>query len=189
MHRAELFAIGGKAGDVVAGQHLRHRAGLLFLLRLDPAQLAALPVVAPNGTVVPLSSVARIAVSEGPNQISRNNGSRRIVVQANVRGRDLGGFVQEAQAAVADVSLPSGVYLDWGGQFENLQRAEQRLLLVIPIVFLLIGVVKKNAILMIDLALELERDQEMRLAATTEPMPKKAPWQSAVTTRATISSS
>ncbi len=107
--------------------------------RNDPAQLAALPVVAPDGTVVPLSSVARIAVSEGPNQISRNNGSRRIVVQANVRGRDLGGFVQEAQAAVADVSLPSGVYLDWGGQFENLQRAEARLALVIPFVFLMIG--------------------------------------------------
>lgn len=107
--------------------------------RNDPAQLAALPIVAPDGTVVPLSSVARIGVSEGPNQISRNNGSRRIVVQANVRGRDLGGFVGEAQAAVADVSLPPGVYMTWGGQFENLQRAEARLMLVIPIVFLLIG--------------------------------------------------
>ncbi len=107
--------------------------------RNDPAQLAALPIVAPDGTVVPLSSVARIEVREGPNQISRNNGSRRIVVQANVRGRDLGGFVGEAQAAVADVSLPPGVYLTWGGQFENLQRAEARLMLVVPIVFLLIG--------------------------------------------------
>ena len=107
--------------------------------RNDPAQLAALPIVAPDGTVVPLSSVARIDVREGPNQISRNNGSRRIVVQANVRGRDLGGFVGEAQAAVADVSLPPGVYMTWGGQFENLQRAEARLMLVIPIVFLLIG--------------------------------------------------
>jgi cobalt-zinc-cadmium resistance protein CzcA len=107
--------------------------------RNDPAQLAALPIVAPDGTVVPLSSVARIGVSEGPNQISRNNGSRRIVVQANVRGRDLGGFVGEAQTAVADVSLPAGVYMTWGGQFENLQRAEARLMLVIPIVFLLIG--------------------------------------------------
>lgn len=107
--------------------------------RNDPAQLAALPIVAPDGTVVPLSSVARIEVSEGPNQISRNNGSRRIVVQANVRGRDLGGFVKEAQAEVANVTLPSGVYLTWGGQFENLQRAEARLMLVIPVVFLLIG--------------------------------------------------
>ena len=107
--------------------------------RNDPAQLAALPIVAPDGTVVPLSSVAQIGVSEGPNQISRNNGSRRIVVQANVRGRDLGGFVGEAQTAVADVLLPAGVYLTWGGQFENLQRAEARLALVIPVVFLLIG--------------------------------------------------
>ena len=107
--------------------------------RNDPAQLAALPIVAPDGTVVPLSSVARIEVSEGPNQISRNNGSRRIVVQANVRGRDLGGFVTEAQASVAEVAVPSGVYLTWVGQFENLQRAEARLALVIPIVFLLIG--------------------------------------------------
>ena len=107
--------------------------------RNDPAQLAALPIVAPDGTVVPLSSVARIEVSEGPIQISRNYGSRRIVVQANVRGRDLGGFVTEAQASVAEVAVPSGVYLTWGGQFENLQRAEARLALVIPIVFLLIG--------------------------------------------------
>src|SRR5690606_38339957 len=91
-----------------------------------------------DGTVAPLSSVARIEVSEGPNQISRNNGSRRIVVQANVGGRDLGGFVAEAQEAVAAVSLPAGVYLDWGGQFENLQRAEARIMLVIPVVFLVI---------------------------------------------------
>lgn len=108
--------------------------------RNDPSRLSSLPIMAPNGTVVPLASVAQISVSEGPNQISRNNGSRRIVVQANVRGRDLGGFVQEAQAAVGDVSLPPAVYLTWGGQFENLQRAEARLALVVPVVFLLIGV-------------------------------------------------
>jgi cobalt-zinc-cadmium resistance protein CzcA len=107
--------------------------------RNDPAQLAALPIAAPDGAIVPLSSVARIEVSEGPNQISRSNGSRRVVVQANVRGRDLGGFVTQAQADVEQVALPAGVYLTWGGQFENLQRAEQRLLLVIPVVFLLIG--------------------------------------------------
>jgi cobalt-zinc-cadmium resistance protein CzcA len=107
--------------------------------RNDPAALAALPISAPNGAVVPLSSVARIQTGEGPNQISRQNGSRRMVVQANVRGRDLGGFVTEAQGAVAKVELPAGVYLDWGGQFENLQRAEQRLGVVIPVVFVLIG--------------------------------------------------
>lgn len=108
-------------------------------VRDDPTHLAALPIVSPDGTVVPLSSVSRIGVAEGPNQISRLNGSRRMVVQANVRGRDLGGFVAEAQAAVADVALPAGAYLDWGGQFENLQRAERRLLTVIPVVFVLIG--------------------------------------------------
>ena len=107
--------------------------------RNDPDQLASLPIATPAGVVIPLSSVARISVSEGPNQISRNNGSRRVVVQANVRGRDLGGFVGQAQAAVADVALPPGAYLTWGGQFENLQRAEKRLATVVPVVFLLIG--------------------------------------------------
>ena len=63
-----------------------------------------------------------------------------MVVQANVRGRDLGGFVGEAQASVGEIDLPAGVYLDWGGQFENLQRAEQRLSIVVPVVFVLIGV-------------------------------------------------
>jgi len=107
--------------------------------RNDPASLAALPVVSASGASVPLSSIARIQVAEGPNQISRNNGSRRMVVQANVRGRDLGGFVTDAQKRVGKIDLPSGVRLEWGGQFENLKRAEQRLGLVVPIVFLLIG--------------------------------------------------
>ena len=132
--------IGGTAAGQIFEGDRRYDVVVRFdeATRNDPAQLAALPVIGADGTVAPLSSVARIEVSEGPNQISRNNGSRRIVVQANVRGRDLGGFVAEAQKAVADVSLPAGVYLDWGGQFENLQRAEARLMLVIPVVFLVI---------------------------------------------------
>jgi cobalt-zinc-cadmium resistance protein CzcA len=108
--------------------------------RNDPAALAALPVVSDTGVIVPLSSVARIQTGEGPNQISRKNGSRRMVVQANVRGRDMGGFVADAQNQVAEIELPAGVYLDWGGQFENLKRAEQRFGLVIPVVFVLVGV-------------------------------------------------
>ncbi len=108
--------------------------------RNDPASLAALPIVSDTGVIVPLSSVARIQVGEGPNQISRENGSRRMVVQANVRGRDLGGFVTDAQSQVSKIDLPAGVYLKWGGQFENLERAVQRFGLVIPIVFVLIGV-------------------------------------------------
>lgn len=108
-------------------------------LRNDPAQLAGLPILSPSGQLVPLASVADIRVQEGPNQISRLNGSRRVVVQANVRGRDLGSFVNEAQDTMETLTLPAGVHLSWGGQFENLQRAEQRLALVIPVVFLLIG--------------------------------------------------
>jgi heavy metal efflux system protein len=87
---------------------------------------------------IPLSTLAKIEVAEGPNQISRENGRRRIVVQANVRGRDLGSFVTEAQQKVQDVKLPPGGYLEWGGQFENLIAARERLLVVVPICFLLI---------------------------------------------------
>jgi len=135
-------AIGGaEAGRIFEGDR---RFDVIVRLpdsaRNDPATLAALPIVSSTGVVVPLSSVAKIQTAEGPNQISRENGSRRMVVQANVRGRDLGGFVTDAQAAVGDIALPVGYRLDWGGQFENLQRAEQRLGLVIPVVFLLIGV-------------------------------------------------
>jgi cobalt-zinc-cadmium resistance protein CzcA len=87
---------------------------------------------------VPLSSVATIQIIEGPNQISRENGKRRIVVQANVRGRDLGSFVAEAQQAVQSIAMPAGGYVVWGGQFENLLAARERLLLVVPLCFLLI---------------------------------------------------
>lgn len=134
-------AIGGaEAGQVFEGdRRFDVVVRLPAAMRDDPAALAALPIVSPTGVSVPLSSVARIQVSEGPNQISRNDGSRRVVVQANVRGRDLGGFVAEAQDRVESIALPTGVRLDWGGQFENLQRAEQRLGLVVPLVFLMIG--------------------------------------------------
>jgi cobalt-zinc-cadmium resistance protein CzcA len=83
---------------------------------------------------VPLESVARIDLAEGPNQISRENGKRRIVVQANVRGRDLGSFVTEAQEKIErELKLPSGQWLIWGGQFENLVAARERLTLVVPL--------------------------------------------------------
>jgi len=83
--------------------------------------------------------VARFEVAEGPNQISRENGKRRVVVQANIRGRDLGSFVDDArQQIAAQVSLPAGSWLEWGGQFENLVAARQRLSLVVPLCFCLI---------------------------------------------------
>ena len=87
---------------------------------------------------IPLGSVAEIEVAEGMNQVSRENGKRRVVVQANVRGRDLGSFVEEAQEKVGTVALPSGSWLAWGGQFENLVAARERLNVVVPICFFLI---------------------------------------------------
>ena len=113
-------------------------------LRADPTVMEQLPVMPENAQAgaptVPLTSVARFEVAEGPNQISRADGKRRMIVQANVRGRDLGGFVAEAQGKVADqVQPPPSGWIDWGGQFENLQRASARLALIVPIVFLTIG--------------------------------------------------
>lgn len=87
---------------------------------------------------IPLSHIANVSVAEGMNQISRENGKRRIVVQNNVRGRDLGSFVLEAQAKVASVQLPPGGWLVWGGTYENLVAAKQRLTAVVPVCFLLI---------------------------------------------------
>jgi cobalt-zinc-cadmium resistance protein CzcA len=89
---------------------------------------------------IPLGQVARIEVAEGMNQISRENGKRRIVVQCNVRGRDLGSFVEEAQVRLAAIPLPAGQWLVWGGQFENLVEAKRRLVVVVPICFFLIFV-------------------------------------------------
>jgi cobalt-zinc-cadmium resistance protein CzcA len=88
---------------------------------------------------IPLSAVASIEVAPGPNQISREDGKRRVVVTANVRDRDLGSFVSEAQRAVTEkVKLPAGYWIGWGGQFEQLVSATKRLTLVVPIALLLI---------------------------------------------------
>jgi cobalt-zinc-cadmium resistance protein CzcA len=96
---------------------------------------------------VPLGSIAKLIVKDGPNQISRENGKRRIVVQSNIRGRDLGSFVDEAQKRVdAEVSLPAGSWLEWGGQFENLVAAKKRLAVVVPICFLLILILLFSAL-------------------------------------------
>lgn len=88
---------------------------------------------------VPLSSVAEIEIAPGPNQISRENGKRRIVVTANVRGRDLGSFVLDAQQQIdAKVKLPAGYWIGWGGQYEQLVSATKRLTIVVPIALMLI---------------------------------------------------
>jgi len=88
---------------------------------------------------VTLGAIANISIAEGPNQISRENGKRRVVVQANVRGRDIGSFVEDAQRRIdAEVKLPAGYWKTWGGQFENLLAAKERLLFVVPVALLLI---------------------------------------------------
>ncbi|HKR88786.1 MAG TPA: CusA/CzcA family heavy metal efflux RND transporter [Phenylobacterium sp.] len=140
--------------DTVAAAMGGREAGLVFegdrrfdvvvrvpaAVRADLAAIGALPVMLPDDAgrprrSVPLSAVARFRLTEGLNQVSRENGKRRVVVQANVRGRDLGSFVAEARRAVEAVPLPPGSYLEWGGQFQNLKAASQRLALVVPLCF------------------------------------------------------
>jgi len=98
-------------------------------------------VSAPNRSRIPLFQLADIRLVEGPAQISREDTRRRIGVELNVRGRDIGSFVHEAQAVVGrEVTLPAGYYLTWGGTFENLERASSRLLIVVPLALFLIFV-------------------------------------------------
>jgi cobalt-zinc-cadmium resistance protein CzcA len=93
----------------------------------------------PSGGKVLLSQVARVEVVEGPERINHENGERMVVVQSNVRGRDLGGFAADVQRAVADrVRLPGGYFVTYGGQFENQQRAMTRLAVIVPLVLVLI---------------------------------------------------
>jgi len=137
-------AIGGReAGQVFEGD--RHFAIVVRLpeeLRADLEKLRALPIPVLSGgdqAFVTLGELATLEIKTGLNQISRENGKRRIVIQSNVRNRDLGSFIADAQQAVTqEVKLPAGYWLGWGGQFENLQQAKERLSLVIPVCLALI---------------------------------------------------
>lgn len=134
-------ALGGsEVGQIIEGER---RFGLSVLLPQDVRnsveEIARLPIDTPLGGSVPLSSLAEISEVSAPAQISRETGRRRVVVQLNVEGRDLGSFVAEAQSKLkAQVDLPVGSYVTWGGQFESMQRASQRLLIVVPAVLTLI---------------------------------------------------
>ena len=150
-------AIGGReAGQLFQGDR---RFDIMVRLpehfRRDLAHLENLPVPVPAGepdsfeqtshsekpgaSFIPLGLVAKLTLSEGPNQISRENGKRRVVVQLNVRDRDIGSFVAEAKAKIAEsIKLPSGSWLEWGGQFENLTSARARLSVVVPLCFVVI---------------------------------------------------
>jgi cobalt-zinc-cadmium resistance protein CzcA len=139
------IAIGGRAaGQVFEGDR---RFELIVRLpeglRANQEVLEQLPVLLPGqggpAGYIALGQLAEIEITEGPNQISRENGKRGIIVQTNVRGRDIGSFVQEAQERIASqVELPAGYWLDWGGQFENLVAARARLAIVVPVCFMLI---------------------------------------------------
>jgi heavy metal efflux system protein len=136
----EAFGAGIGAGEVFEGQW-RFPIVVRFPdeRRADIESIKALWVTAPDGSRIPLQELANIHIMEGAAQISREQASRRIVIEANVVGRDLVGAVQEAQTMVADlVQLSHGYYVTWGGQFENQQRAMARLAIVVPVVVALI---------------------------------------------------
>ncbi len=134
-------AIGGESAGILYEGDRRFElvVRLPETLRRDLEKLAFLPVPLVNGDYVPLSEVAQLNLSPAPAQISRENGKRRVVVTANVRGRDLGSFVEEVKVKIAsDVDLPAGYWLDYGGTFEQLESASQRLAIVVPVTLLII---------------------------------------------------
>ena len=143
-------AVGNKPlGEIYAGvMRFPLVARLSERDRKDEAAIASIPVVAADGDVLPLEHMATIERREGPATISREWGQRRIVTQCNVVGRDLGSFVAEAQRKVAEgVTLPLGRWrIEWGGQFEHLERARLRLLVVVPTALLLILVLLQTSL-------------------------------------------
>ena len=159
-------AIGGdEAGQVFEGvRRFDINLRLAESYRSDVDEIESLVIPGPAGTSVPLSEVADVSVVTGPKQISHDDGHRRIVIQLNVRGRDLGGFVADAQRAIAQkVKLPTGYYVAWGGQFENQQRAMKRLAVIVPItiglIFLLLyssfGSLKQAALIILNVPFAL----------------------------------
>ena len=142
------LASGGKAVSELFEGQKRFAVALRFPAELsdNPAKFGELLISAPSGARIPLKQLAQVKTEEGPAQISRENGSRRIVVECNVTGRDIGSFVASAQKALdAGVKLPAGYYLDWGGQFENQQRAMARLAVILPLCLALIFVLLFSA--------------------------------------------
>jgi Cu(I)/Ag(I) efflux system membrane protein CusA/SilA len=107
--------------------------------RQSPAAIAQIPITSPAGVPVPLAQLAEISTVEGPSMIQSENGLLRGTVLLSVRGRDIGGFVEEAKEAIArQVQLPAGYYASWSGQYENQERARKRLMVVVPVVIVII---------------------------------------------------
>jgi cobalt-zinc-cadmium resistance protein CzcA len=139
--------IGGKIVGQVVESQARYSLQVRFdeTAREDVSQLAHLQVAAPNGALIPLAQLAHFSFDEGLVSIWRQNLERRVTAAVNVRGSDLATFVSRAKRAVAEkVELPKGWWLEWGGQYENLERASGRLLLLVPASLLLIFVLLYN---------------------------------------------
>ena len=134
-------AVGGSEAGVFYDGDRRHAivVRMAETTRADTDALANLPVALPGGGFTPLSEIVDFELALGLNQIKRENGKRHVIVTANVRGRDLGSFVADVQAAVADsVEIPAGYWVDYGGTFEQLESAAKRLAIVVPVTLLLI---------------------------------------------------
>jgi cobalt-zinc-cadmium resistance protein CzcA len=141
-HVLEMIeAIGGKVvGEVREGERRFDLAvRLAESFRHDPGALERILIPTAGGGRIPLTQLATIERTEGPSTVTREWQKRRIVVQANVRGRDVGGFVDELRARIAaDVTMPPGYYVEFGGQFEHLERARLRLTIIVPMALALI---------------------------------------------------
>jgi cobalt-zinc-cadmium resistance protein CzcA len=137
-------AVAGKQATTLFEEQRRFAVVVRFpeSARGDIPEIERLLVTAPGGERVPLSQIADFQIVEAPAQVSRENGMRRVIAEANIRGRDLGGFVSEVQQKLVPLvkELPSGYYVEYGGQFENQQRAMRQLAIVVPIALLLIMV-------------------------------------------------
>jgi cobalt-zinc-cadmium resistance protein CzcA len=136
VHDTIETAIGGRVATEIYEGERRFPAVVRFPpeFRSDEEAIGDILLTGPAGALVPLREVANISVIDGPALISREGAKRRIVVGANVAGRDIGGYVDEAQKRIAaEVKLPDGYYLVWGGQFENMQRAMARLMIIVPV--------------------------------------------------------
>ncbi|MGO4894764.1 efflux RND transporter permease subunit, partial [Flavobacterium sp. W21_SRS_FM6] len=134
-------AIGGNTAGLIFEGDRRFELLVRFDegIRTDLDAIGSTPIITSDGEFVPLSEVASLGYSSVPNQISRENGKRRVVVTANVRERDLGSFVDEAKIKITEqVALPAGYWLDYGGTFEQLESASQRLSIVVPATLFLI---------------------------------------------------
>ena len=136
----ETAVMGKQVTEVLDGKkRIALRVRLAQRTHLEPEGMGHLLIETANGQRVPLSQVARVEIQQGLEVVNREFAQRRIIVQTNVRGRDIGSFVKESQKKIDKaVKLPPGYYIQWGGQFENQQRAMSKLMLVVPLSILII---------------------------------------------------